>query len=85
MDLQLDHTTPAVTLHFQNTILSENYIPGQMIADNTPVWLENAMNNLCKGFRLKKGRGYALVISDDGQHHWIPGSHVKVRKEEDMV
>ena len=45
LDLQLDHTTPAVTLHFQNTILSENYIPGQMIADNTPVWLENAMNN----------------------------------------
>ena len=60
MDLQLDHTTPAVTLHFQNTILSENYTPGQMIADNSPVWLENAMNNLCKGFRLKKGRGYAL-------------------------
>ena len=85
MDLQLDHTTPAVTLQFQNTILSENYIPGQMIADNTPVWLENAMNYWCKGFRLKKGRGYALVISDDGQHHWIPGSHVKVRKEEDMV
>ena len=76
---------PAVTLHFQNTILSENYIPGQMIADNTLVWLENAMNNLCKGFRLKKGRGYALVISDDGQHHWIPGRHVKERKEEDMV
>lgn len=26
-----------------------------------------------------------LVISDDGQHHWIPGRHVKVRKEEEMV
>ncbi|KAG5200475.1 hypothetical protein JEQ12_005009 [Ovis aries] len=25
------------------------------------------------------------VNSDDGQHHWIPGRHVKVRKEEEMV
>ena len=52
LNLQLDHTTPAKTLHFQNTILSKNYTPGQMIAVNTPVWLENAMNNWCKGFRL---------------------------------
>ena len=56
-----------------------------MIADNTPVWWENAMNNWCKGLRLKKGQSYALVISDDRQHHWIPGRQVKVRKEEDMV
>ena len=55
MDLQLDHTTPAVTLHFQNTILSENYTPGQMIEDNTPVWWENAMKNWFKGLRLRKG------------------------------
>ena len=55
LDLRLDYTKPAAMLHFQNTILSENYTPGQMIADNSPVWLENAMNNLCKGFRLKKG------------------------------
>ena len=55
-----------------------------MIADNAPVGWENAMNNWCKGLRLKKGQGYALVISDDGQHHWIPGRHVKVRKEEEM-
>ena len=67
LDLRLDHTKPAATLHFQNTILSENYTPGQMIADNTPVWWENAMNNWCKGLKLRKG--YALVISDDGQHH----------------
>ena len=56
-----------------------------MIADNTPVWWENAMNKWCKGLRLKKGQSYALVISDDRQHHWIPGRQVKVRKEEDMV
>ena len=85
LDLRLDHTKPAATLHFQNTILSENYTLGQMIADNTPVQWENAMNNWCKGLRLRKGRGYALVISDDGQHHWVPGKHVKERKEEDMV
>ena len=30
-------------------------------------------------------RGYALVISDDGHQHWVPGRHVKERKEEDMV
>ena len=38
LDLRLDHKNPAATLHFQNTILSENYTPGKMIADNTPVW-----------------------------------------------
>ena len=43
------------------------------------------MNNWSKGLRLRKGWGYALVISDDGQHHWVPGRHVKERKEEDMV
>ena len=65
-------------MNFQNTILSENYTPGQMIADNTPVWWENAMNNWCKGLKLRKG--YAFVISDDGQHCWIPGRHVKKRR-----
>ena len=55
LDLRLDYTKPAAMLHFQNTILSENYTLGQMIADNTPVQWENAMNNWCKGFRLKKG------------------------------
>ena len=55
LDLRLDHTKPAATLHFQNTILSENYTPGQMIADNTPVWWENAMKNWFKGLRLRKG------------------------------
>ena len=55
LDSRLDHTKPAATLHFQNTILSENYTPGQMIADNTPVWWKNAMNNWCKGLRLRKG------------------------------
>ena len=34
---KIAHTKPAATLHFQNTILSENYTPGQMIAANTPV------------------------------------------------
>ena len=43
------------------------------------------MNNWCKGLRLRKGWGYALGISDDGQHHWVPGRHVEERKEEDMV
>ena len=85
MDLRLDHTKPAATLHFQNTILSENYTLGQMIADNTPVQWENAMNNWYQGLRLRKGRGYALVISDDGQHHWVPGKHVKEGKEEGVV
>ena len=66
---------PAVILHFQNTILSENYSPGQMIADNTLVWWKNVMNHWCKGLRPKKGRGYGLVIADDG-HHWVPGRHV---------
>ena len=46
---------PAATLHFQNTILSEDYTPGQMIADNTLVWWKHVMNNWCKGLRLKKG------------------------------
>ena len=81
----MDHTTPAAILNFQNTMLSENYSPGQMIAYNTPVWWENVMNNWYKGLRPKKGKGYALVISDDGQHHWIPRRHIKVRKKEDMV
>ena len=54
MDLQLDHTTPAVTLHFQNTILSENYTPGQMIADNTPVWWENAITIGVRALDLRK-------------------------------
>ena len=85
LDLQLNHTRPAATLHFQNTILSENYTPGQMIADNTPVWWENVMDNWCKGLRLQKGRGYALVIADDGQHHRIPGRHVTERKAEGIV
>ena len=76
---------PAVILHFQNTILSDNYSPGQMIADNTLVWWKNAMNNWCKGLRPKKGRGYALVIADDGQHHWVPGRHVKEREAEAVV
>lgn len=42
------------------------------------------MGECCEqlGLRLKKGQGYALVISDDGQHHWIPGGMSKVRKEE---
>ena len=31
LDLLLDHTMPAAILHFQNTILSENYAPGKMI------------------------------------------------------
>ena len=79
----MDHTTPAATLHFQNNFLSEKYTPGQMIADNTPVWWENAMTDWHKGLRLKKGRGYAPVISDDRQHHWVPGRPVKERKEED--
>ena len=43
------------------------------------------MNNWCKGLRLRKGRGYALVISDNGQNHWVPGRPVKERKEEDIV
>ena len=81
----MDHTTPAAILHFQNTMLSENYSPGQMIAYNTPVWWENVMNNWCKGLRPKKGKGYAFVISDDGQHHWVPGRHVKERKAEAIV
>ena len=55
LDLQLDHTMPAATLHFQNIVLSENYTPGQMIADTTPVWWKNAMNNWSNGLRLKKG------------------------------
>ena len=38
LDLRLDHKNPAATLHFQNTILRENYTPSKMIADNTPVW-----------------------------------------------
>ena len=38
LDLRLDHKNPAAMLHFQHTILSENYTPGKMIADNTPVW-----------------------------------------------
>ena len=85
LDLRLDYTKPAAMLHFQNTILSENYTLGQMIADNTPVQWENAMNNWCKGLRLRKGRGYALVISDDGHQHWVPGRHVKERKEKDVT
>ena len=76
---------PAAILHFQDTILSKNYSPGQMIADNTPIWWKNVMNNWCKGLRPKKGRGYALVIADDGQHQWVPGRHVKEGKEEGMV
>ena len=56
-----------------------------MTVDNTPAWWENAMNNWCKGLRLKKGRGYALLISDDGHHHGVPERPVKGRKEEDMV
>ena len=55
LDLRLDHTKSAVTLHFQNSILHENYTPGPVIADNTPVWWKNAMNNWCKGLRLRKG------------------------------
>ena len=55
LDLRLDHTMPAATLHFQNTIISEDYAPGQMIADNTLVWWKHVMNNWCKGLRLKKG------------------------------
>ena len=43
------------------------------------------MNSWSKGFRLRKGWGYALVISDDGQHHWVPGRHVKERKEEGVI
>ena len=69
----------------RNTILSKNYSPGQMIADNTPIWWKNVMNNWCKGLRPKKGRGYALVIADDGQHQWVPGRHVKERKAEAIV
>lgn len=71
--------------HQQHCVLRTPFLvkvsPGQMIADNTPMWWENAMNNWCKGLRRKKGWGYALVISDDGQHHWVPGRHVKERKE----
>ena len=67
------------------TLLSENYTPGQMIADNTLVWWGKAMNNCCQGLRFKKGWGYALVTSDDGHLHWVPGRHLKERKEEDMV
>ena len=26
-----------------------------------------------------------VTVLDDGQHHWIPGRHVKERKEEDIV
>ena len=85
LDLQLNHTRPAATLHLQNTILSKNYTLGQMIADNTPVWWKHVMDNWCKGLRLQKGRGYALVIADDGQHHWIPGRHVTERKAEGIV
>ena len=84
LDLWLDHTTPAATLHFQNTILSENYTPGQMIADNTPVWWENAITIGVRALDLRKDK-VMLVISDDGQHHWVPGRHVKERKEEDIV
>ena len=40
------------------------------------------MNNWCKGLRLRKGRGYALVISDNGQNHWVPGRPVKERRED---
>ena len=54
LDLRLDHTKPAATLHFQNTILSENYTPGQMIADNTPVWWENAITIGVRALNLGK-------------------------------
>ena len=84
LDLRLDHTMPVAILHFQNTILRIILLV-KWFVDNTPVLWEHAMNNWCKGLRLKTEWGYALVISDDGQHHWIPGSHVKERKEKDVT
>ena len=55
-----------------------------MIADNTPVWWENAITIGVRALDLRKDK-VMLVISDDGQHHWVPGRHVKEGKEEGMV
>lgn len=55
-----------------------------MLDDYTPILRRDNYRNWHQGFRVKKGRGFALIVTENGQYHWVTQRNIREYKKETM-
>ena len=71
--------------HFESlTRQRVRYNPSADTDDDTPVFWRNEKREWLEGYRVEKGRGFALIVTENGQLHWVTRRNIKERKEKKL-
>ena len=72
LDIRGDITEPAATIHWTNNQAANDLLSKKETLQQTQQVLCEDSKSWKRGLLLKQGRGYALILTEENEHRWIP-------------
>ena len=84
LDIRRDNTEPAATIHWANNQAANDLLSKKETLQQTQQVLCEDSKSWKKGNLLKQGRSYALILTEENEHRWIPKRKIQLWKEKDL-